>query len=146
MEDSASLGASINLNSVESGSKLNINKECTVLVCVGERRRPLKLASPTIDALKEGVMNECCDILPQLAMRSKLIFQVQDSDWGGIFVDIRDNTPIVDRSIINVICPAMKDQTGSSSEPESQPIRYLSSCTGMYRTSHGSSEQSTFKN
>lgn len=135
MEDTAG-----KLNSVESGSELN-NQECTVLVCVGERRRPLKLASPTIDALKEGVINECCDILPQSATRSALIFQVQDIDWGGIFVDIRDKTRIVDRSIINVICTT-KDQTSSSPGPESQPIMYLqSNCTGMYKTSHGSSKQ-----
>ena len=77
---------------------------CTVLVCVGDRRRPIELASPTVEALDEGVRRVFADVLPSEGC--SLAFQVKDERWQGMFVDICREDSIPDRSVINVIMAA----------------------------------------
>ncbi len=74
-----------------------------VLICYGQRRRPTKLSQPTVSYLKACTMAEFADILPPNIYADKLVFQIQDNDWGGIFVDLTEDSTISDRSIINVL-------------------------------------------
>ena len=48
-----------------------------VLVCYGERKRPVKLNSPTFSELKKNVLVEFADVLPPVSEHN-LSFQVKE--------------------------------------------------------------------
>ena len=83
-------------------------KDCTVLVCYGKRRRPVKLSSPTFTELRTNVLAEFADILPQVPVSElNLLFQVKDESWGGEFIDIvNTEEAIQDRCIVRMIVEA----------------------------------------
>ena len=60
--------------------------DITVLVCIGERRRPVRSNSSSLEALKAAVLSQFSDILP--ASNFSPLFQMKDENWGGMFVDI----------------------------------------------------------
>ena len=77
--------------------------QTTVLACLGERRRPVKLASPSLSALDTGVRAVFSDVLLENS-RNKLMFQRKDENWQGMFVDMSvDDEPISDRTVVNII-------------------------------------------
>ena len=57
-------------------------------------------APPSIAALQSGIRTEFAEFLPS---DCSLVFQVQDVNWQGMFVDLVSDQNIVDRCIINVI-------------------------------------------
>ena len=60
----------------------------TVIVCLGERRRPVTLASPpSLEALRARIRAEFSDILPQQEAGFRLVLQIRDESWG-MFVDV----------------------------------------------------------
>ena len=60
--------------------------EITVLVCLGERRRPVRLSSSSLEALRAAVLSQFSDVLP--AAKCDLLLHIKDDNWGGMFVDI----------------------------------------------------------
>ena len=99
--------------------------EISVLVCVGERRRPLKTSSSFL-ALKEAVLAEFMDILPVERDRCELLFQRKDDSWEGVFVDIVEE-PIPDRSVVKVsvlYSQHITEDTSFSQQPTEQVCRH----------------------
>ena len=75
----------------------------TVIVCLGERRRPVTLASPSsLEVLRARIRVEFSDILPQQEAGFRIVLQIRDESWG-MFVDVVDDQRITDRSVVNVI-------------------------------------------
>lgn len=73
------------------------------LICLGERRRPVALASPpSLEALRARIRAEFSDILPQQEAGSCLVLQIRDESWD-MFVDVVDDQRITDMSVLNVI-------------------------------------------
>ena len=82
--------------------------EITVLVCVGERRRPVKLNRSSLEALKAGVLSHFADILR--AAKFSLLFQIKDDNWDGMFVDIVEGQSIPDQSVVKVMVETAPQQ------------------------------------
>ena len=104
--------------------------EISVLVCYGERKRPLKTSSSFL-ALKEAVLAEFTDIFPVERDRCELLFQRKDDSWGGVFVDIVEEEPIPDRSVVKVsvlYSQHITEDTSSSQQPTEQVCRPLTYC------------------
>ena len=104
--------------------------EISVLVCYGERRRPLKTSSSFL-ALKEAVLAEFTDIFPVERDRCELLFQRKDDSWGGVFVDIVEEEPIPDRSVVKVsvlYSQHITEDTSSSQQPTEQVCMPLTFC------------------
>ena len=59
-----------------------------MLVCFGERRRIVKLATPSLDSLQTSAVQTFSDVLPpHTGERTGLLLQIQDDNWDGLFVD-----------------------------------------------------------
>ena len=104
--------------------------EISVLVCYGERRRPLKTSSSFL-ALKEAVLAEFTDMFPVEHDRCELLFQRKDDSWGGVFVDIVEEEPIPDRSVVKVsvlYSQHITEDTSSSQQPTEQVCMPLTFC------------------
>lgn len=52
--------------------------------------------------LKEEILNTFADV-PRLANAPGFVIQLKVEEWGGKFVDLRDDQVIPDRSVLNVI-------------------------------------------
>ena len=106
--------------------------QLTVLACLGERRRPIKVfAPPLIAALQTGIRTEFAEFLPR---DCSLVFQVQDVNWQGMFVDLVSDQNIVDRCIINVIVVKEPTQPVIPSpllDPKKMYLRYDQECNGV---------------
>lgn len=73
----------------------------TVLLCYGERRRPVKLSSSSLEELRARFLSAFSGVLPKVpASELNLLFQVKDESWGGEFVDIVSEEAIEDRSVV----------------------------------------------
>ena len=80
-----------------------------VLVCLGERKRPITLAKDaSVDDLKVCVVREYGDVIPRSssatdeAIASSLILQVKSETWDGVFVDVKSEDEVVDKSVFRV--------------------------------------------
>ena len=71
-----------------------------VLVPMGSNSRVIKIQSD--DELKLKICSTFADI-PRVVNASKFVIQLKDEEWGGEFVDLREDQEIPDRSILNVI-------------------------------------------
>ncbi len=99
---------------VQSGSASPEPEEVgkTVLVSVGERSRPVSYA---------GGLSELCnatkaafkDILGSRTDPSALFFQLCDDQWGGLFVDVLDETDVPDRAVLKAV------------ETRSEPVKFV---------------------
>lgn len=71
----------------------------TVLVCVGERRRPVTLSSSaSLSDLETSIRSAFADVLN---LSTSIVLQVKDEAWG-LFIDLQ-NDEFPDRSIVNVV-------------------------------------------
>lgn len=91
-----------------------------MLVCFGERRRIVKLATPSLDSLHTSALQTFNDVLPPFTSeRPNLLFQMQDDKWGGLFIDIEKTQVIPDRSVIKMILESEVVPSSESSMQES---------------------------
>ena len=81
--------------------------EITVLVCLGERRRPVRLNSSSLEALMAAVLSQFSDVLP--AAKCDLLLHIKDDNWGGMFVDIVEGHLILDWSVVKVVIEATQE-------------------------------------
>ena len=72
--------------------------EITVLVCLRERRRPVRLSPSSLEALKVVVLSQFSDV-----HKCDLLLQIKDDNWDGMFVDIVEGHSILDRSVVEVV-------------------------------------------
>ena len=97
--------------------------EITVLVCFGERKRPVKSSSSTLEALKSVVLSEFADVLP--SGKFNLVLQIKDDDaWSGYFIDIAKGQSVPDRSVFNVVIEL--ETARQDSQPSIQPEEQVS--------------------
>ena len=82
----------------------------SVLVCVGERKRPVTLANDSsVNELKLAIVREYQNILPRSSsstdqsVADRLVLQIKSEDWGGIFVDLKDEDDYPDKSVLRVV-------------------------------------------
>ena len=75
--------------------------ECAFVVCLGARRKLVKLPDPSLEALRSTVLGQCTELLPKEEGVS-LVFQLKNTDWD-MFIDIEDDTPIPNKSVVNVV-------------------------------------------
>ena len=75
-----------------------------VLVCFGERRRVVRLGkAASLESLQASALQTFSDILPPYEhQKPGLLFQLQDVNWGGIFIDIEKTQIIPDKSVIKM--------------------------------------------
>ena len=73
------------------------NEKC-VLICTGERKRPV-----TFTGSKEQLLTAIKDAFSDVVKpESNIFLQIKDEAWGGMFVDLRDeDNP--DRSILKAV-------------------------------------------
>jgi hypothetical protein len=83
--------------------------EITVLVCFGERKRPVKPSSPSLEALKPAVLSKFADVLP--SGKYGLVLQIKDDTWHGEFVDIAEGQSIPDRSVVKLVIETAQEDT-----------------------------------
>ena len=77
--------------------------EMEVLVCFG-KRRIVKLATPSLEALQACAFQSFRDVLPPHTGESpSLLFQIQDENWEGLLIDIHKTQVIPNKSIIKMI-------------------------------------------
>ena len=86
-----------------------------VLVCFGERKRPVTLANDaTVNDLKLAIVNEYQDVLPRSSsstdqsVADRLVLQIKSEDWDGAFVDLKDEADVPDRSVLRVVEESQK--------------------------------------
>ena len=76
----------------------------TVLVCIGERKRPVHFSASDIDetsALMLAIREVFQDII---AEDTEIVLQMKDEEWAGEFVDIQSgNATIPDKSVVRVV-------------------------------------------
>ena len=61
--------------------------EMEVLVCIGEIRRIVKLATPSLEVLQACAFQSFRDVLPPHTGKSpSFSFQIQDENWGGLLL------------------------------------------------------------
>ena len=80
-----------------------------VLVCFGERKRPITLANnAAVEDLKLCVVREYGDVIPRSSsatdetLASSLILQIKSERWDGVFIDVKPGDEIVDKSVFRV--------------------------------------------
>ena len=62
----------------------------SVLVCFGERRRIVKLATPSLDSLQTSAVQTFSNVLPPYTgERTDLLFQIQDDKWVDCLLILR---------------------------------------------------------
>ena len=71
----------------------------TALVLVNQYSRKISLTDATLDTLKEKVRAEFKDVI---STEDKLTFQMEDSDFGGRFVDYFEKD-FPDKSVFKVV-------------------------------------------
>ena len=71
-----------------------------VLVRMGSNSRVIKIHRD--DELKSKICSTFADI-PRVVNASKFVIQLKDEEWGGEFVDLREDQEMPDHSILNVI-------------------------------------------
>ena len=77
----------------------------TVLVCFGERKRPVNIAQD----LKLAIVIEYEDVLPRSTSSSnksiaeKLLLQVKAEEWEGVFVDVKEEDDIPDKLVLRIV-------------------------------------------
>jgi len=123
--------------------------ERSVLVCYGERRRVVKLPATSVgselDSLRVSAIRTFSDVLPAFLisenaeMTTTILFQLQDNEWGGLFVDVDGAEAIPDKSVVKMIIDpdhsgsqphtAAYSFGGESSEVESSTTASLQSTT-----------------
>ena len=64
-----------------------------ILACLGERRRPIRCL-PNIKSLEESFRIVFSDLVN---LDQSLIFQVKDSAWEGLFIDLSSGAALRDR-------------------------------------------------
>ena len=77
----------------------------TVLVCIGERKRPVNFSAASDDetsALLSAIRDEFRDIITE---DTEIVLQLKDEEWAGEFVDIirSDNAIIPNKSVVRVV-------------------------------------------
>ena len=82
----------------------------SVLVCFGERKRPITIANDSsLSDLKLAIVNEYQDVLPRTSsstdqnVADRLVLQIKSEDWDGVFVDLKDEADVPDRSVLRVV-------------------------------------------
>ena len=82
----------------------------SVLVCFGERKRPVTLPNDSsVNDLKLAIVNEYQDVLPRSSsstdqsVADRLVLQIKSEDWDGVFVDLKDAAEVPDRSVLRVV-------------------------------------------
>ena len=71
-----------------------------VLVRIGPHSRVVRIESRR--ELVPTIRRSFADV-PRVANACKLLVQIKDEDWGGEFVDLKEDQVIPDRSVLNVI-------------------------------------------
>ena len=104
-----------------------MEEEPSVLVCYGERRRVVKLVEPSLDLLQTSALLAYSDVLP--ANKGGLVFQIQDNNWGGLFIDIEKAQAIPDRNVVRMIMePAEVVPDSVKSVKQSDDISQVCNC------------------
>ena len=80
----------------------------SVLVCFGERKRIVHLVTPSLASLKTSAVRTFSDVLPPGGERTGLLFQIQDDNWGGLFIDIEESQLIPDKSVIKMTLDSLE--------------------------------------
>ena len=82
----------------------------SVLVCFGERKRPVTLTNnSSVNDIKLAIVNEYQDVLPRStsstdqSVADRLVLQIKSEDWDGVFVDLKDDADVPDRSVLRVV-------------------------------------------
>ena len=82
----------------------------TVLVCFGERKRPVNIAQDSsLKDVKLAIVNEYEDVLPRStsstneSIAEKLLLQVKAEEWEGVFVDVKEEDDIPDKSVLRIV-------------------------------------------
>ena len=71
-----------------------------VFVRMGSNSRVIMIQSD--DELKSNIRSTFADI-PRVVNTSRFVIQLKDEEWGGEFIDLREDQEIPDCSILNVI-------------------------------------------
>ena len=104
-----------------------MEEEPSVLVCYGERSRVVKLVEPSPDSLQTSALLAYSDVLP--ANKDGLVFQIQDNNWRGLFIDIEKAQGIPDRSVVRMITePAEVVPDSVKSVQQSDDILQVCNC------------------
>ena len=74
--------------------------EKQVLVRIGPHSRVLRVESQR--ELVPTIRRSFADV-PRVVNACKLLVQIKDEDWGGEFVDLKEDQVIPDRSVPNVV-------------------------------------------
>ena len=82
------------------GARLNEAMAIQVLVRIGPHSRVVRIESRR--ELVPTIRRSFADV-PRVANACKLLVQIKDEDWGGEFVDLKEDQVIPDRSVLNVI-------------------------------------------
>ena len=82
------------------GARLNEAMAIQVLVRIGPHSRVVRIESRR--ELVPTIRRSFADV-PRVANACTLLVQIKDEDWGGEFVDLKEDQVIPDRSVLNVI-------------------------------------------
>ncbi len=85
----------------------------SLLVCFGERKRPVTFTSDgttnerksLLSAVKEAYENSAGNI------GNDAVMQIKSELWGGEFVDLREDEIIPDRAVVRVVAEVLKQYT-----------------------------------
>ena len=76
-------------------------QERNVLVLLEDYTREVKLILGSVKELKEAIFAEFSDVLQ--ADSCSLFLKRKDDSWGGLFVDLKEEEIVKDRSIIKAL-------------------------------------------
>ena len=87
-------------------SEVVVPPQKTVLVCFGERKRPVTYTMDERKSEKESLLsavNEVFADVEGIGDDAEHLVQVKNEQWGGEFVDLKDEEKIPDRAVVRVV-------------------------------------------
>ena len=81
-----------------------------VLVCIGERKRPMSLPQEaSLADLKLRIVDAYRDVIPHSssstddAIAASFVLQMKSENWHGEFIDVKSGDEVPDRSVLRVV-------------------------------------------
>lgn len=87
----------------------------SLLVCYGERKRPISIRSDSnLSDLRLEVAEAFGDVLPSSSrsttqdIASTLVLQIKSEEWEGTFVDLKEGDPLpANKSVLKIVSGSM---------------------------------------
>ena len=77
-------------------------REISVLVHLGDHSRVVKTEA-VVEAVQTRVLFTFGDVITPETRSEDIILKMKDENWGGVFIDVQDQQPIPDKSVLKAV-------------------------------------------